>query len=331
MFLDLFTSKFTGTARVALVVVSIFAASSAGAQTWPDKSITLVAPFPPGGTTDILARAVAQNLQLELGQTVVVQNKPGAGGTLGTGIAARAPADGYTLVLSNVGNTAAGMLYADLPFNFDSDFTHITTIAVVPNVLIVTKSSPYDTLEQLLADTKKHPGQVNFGSAGVGTPQHLNAELVAKQAGLKIVHVPYKGASPMMTDLIAGRVTFSIDTAGSAISQMNAGMVKALAVTSLNRAALLPAVPTIAESAGFAGFQATTWYGIEAPKGLPDAIKEKIYRAVVAMLKRPEMIKTLDGMAALPGGMPPAEYATFVTQETKRWEALAEVFAATKQ
>ncbi len=331
MFLDQFISKFSAAVSATLVAASIFAASPAGAQTWPDKSITLIAPFPPGGTTDILARAVAQNLQRELGQTVVVQNKPGAGGTLGTGIAARAPADGYTLVLSNVGNTAAGMLYADLPFNFDSDFTHITTVAVVPNVLIVTKSSPYDTLDQLLADTKKRPGQVNFGSAGVGTPQHLNAELVAKQAGLKIVHVPYKGASPMMTDLIAGRVTFSIDTAGSAISQMKAGMVKALAVTSLNRAALLPEVPTIAESAGFAGFQATTWYGIEAPKGLPDAIKEKIYRAVLAMLKSPEMIKTLDAMAALPGGMPPEAYTAFVNQETLRWDALAEVFAAAKQ
>ncbi len=323
--------KLSGSLSTALVCLSLLVANPVLAEVWPDKTITLVAPFPPGGTTDILARAVAQNLQAELGQTVVVQNKPGAGGTLGTGIAARAAADGYTLVLSNVGNTAAGMLYADLPFNFDTDFTHITTVAVVPNVLIVTKSSPYDTLEQLLADTKKRPGQINFGSAGVGTPQHLNAELVAKQAGLKIVHVPYKGASPMMTDLIAGRVTFSIDTAGSAISQMKAGMVKALAVTSLNRAALLPDVPTIAESPGFQGFQATTWYGLEAPKGLPEALREKIYQAVLAMLKRPEMIKTLDGMAALPGGMLPAEYANFVSQETKRWEALADVFAATKQ
>ncbi len=323
--------KLSGSLSTALVCLSLLVANPVLAEVWPDKTITLVAPFPPGGTTDILARAVAQNLQAELGQTVVVQNKPGAGGTLGTGIAARAAADGYTLVLSNVGNTAAGMLYADLPFDFDTDFTHITTVAVVPNVLIVTKSSPYDTLEQLLADTKKRPGQINFGSAGVGTPQHLNAELVAKQAGLKIVHVPYKGASPMMTDLIAGRVTFSIDTAGSAISQMKAGMVKALAVTSLNRAALLPDVPTIAESPGFQGFQATTWYGLEAPKGLPEALREKIYQAVLAMLKRPEMIKTLDGMAALPGGMLPAEYANFVSQETKRWEALADVFAATKQ
>ena len=163
----------------ALTVACLIAATPVSAQTWPDKSITLIAPFPPGGTTDILARAVAQNLQAELGQTVVVQNRPGAGGTLGTAIAARAAADGYTLLLSNVGNTAAGMLYADLSFNFDSDFTHITTVAVVPNVLIVTKSSPYDTLDQLLADTKKRPGQVNFGSAGVGTPQHLNAELLA--------------------------------------------------------------------------------------------------------------------------------------------------------
>lgn len=315
----------------ALTLVSLIAATPVSAQTWPDKSITLIAPFPPGGTTDILARAVAQNLQAELGQTVVVQNRPGAGGTLGTAIAARAAADGYTLLLSNVGNTAAGMLYPDLSFNFDSDFTHITTVAVVPNVLIVTKSSPYDTLDQLLADTKKRPGQVNFGSAGVGTPQHLNAELLAKQAGLKMVHVPYKGASPMMTDLIAGRVTFSIDTAGSAVSQMKAGMVKALAVTSLNRVALLPDVPTISESNGLTGFQATTWYGLEAPKGLPEAIKEKIYKAVLAMLKRPEMLKTLDGMAALPGGMPSAEYAALVGQETKRWEALADVFAATKQ
>lgn len=297
---------------------------------WPEKSLTMVAAFPPGGTTDILARLVAQHLQNELGQTVVVQNKPGAGGTVGAASVARSQPDGYTLMLGNVGYTAAGMLFPDLTFDYDKDFTHISTVAEVPNVLLVSKSSPLNSVQDLLAAIRKNPGEINYGSAGVGTPHHLNAELFLKQAGVKATHVPYKGATPMMTDLVAGRVTFTIDTAASAMSQIRAGTVKALAVTTAKRSPVLPDVPTVAES-GLPGFVTTTWYSVDAPKGLPADVRDRIYQAILAMLKNPEMQKTLDGMAALPGGMPPEAFARFVTQESKNWSSLSADFAASRQ
>ena len=281
---------------------------------WPEKSLTIVAAFPPGGTTDIMARLVAQYLQSELGQSVVVQNKPGAGGTVGAASVARAQPDGYTLMLGNVGYTAASMLFPDLTFDYDKDFTHISTVAVGPNVLVVSKSSPLNSVQDLLDAIRKNPGEVNYGSAGVGTPHHLNAELFLKQAGVKATHVPYKGATPMMTDLVTGRVTFTIDTAASAMSQIRAGSVKPLAVTTARRSPVLPDVPTVAES-GLPGFVTTTWYSVDAPKGLPADVRDRIYQAILAMLKNPEMQKTLDGMAAQPGGMPPAEFAALVTKD----------------
>ena len=297
---------------------------------WPEKSLTMVAAFPPGGTSDIMARLVAQHLQEELGQPVVVQNKPGAGGTLGAASVARSQPDGYTLMTGNVGFTAVNMLFTDLPFDYDKDFTHISTVAEVPNVLMVSKSSPLNTVQDLLDYLRKNPDSVNYGSAGIGTPHHLNAELFLKQAGLKATHVPYKGAVPMMTDLVTGRVTFTIDTAASAMSQIKAGTVKPLAVTTAKRSPVLPDVPTLSES-GLPGFVSTTWYSVDAPKGLPPEVRDRIYQAILAMLKNPEMQKTLEGMAAQPGGMPPAEFAALVTAESTRWNSLAKDFAASKQ
>jgi len=296
---------------------------------WPEKPLTMVAAFPPGGTTDIMARLVAQHLQDELGQPVVVQNKPGAGGTLGAASVARAQPDGYTLMLGNVGYTAASMLFTDLTFDYDKDFTHISTVAEVPNVLLVSKSSPLNTVQDLLDYLRKNAGAVNYGSAGIGTPHHLNAELFLKQAGLKATHVPYKGAVPMMTDLVTGRVTFTIDTAASAMSQIKAGTVKALAVTTAKRSPVLPDVPTVSES-GLPGFVTTTWYSVDAPKGLPAEVRDRLYQALLAMLKNPGMQRTLEGMAAQPGGMPPAAFAAFVTEESKRWNSLAKDFAASR-
>jgi tripartite-type tricarboxylate transporter receptor subunit TctC len=314
-----------GPLAVTLAACAFFLAPAAPAHAadWPDRPITLIAPFTPGGTTDIVARAVAMQLQKQLGQPVVVENKPGAGGTLGAGIVARSKPDGYTLLLANVGHTAARVLYKNLPFDFERDMTQITTVANVPNVLVVAKNLPVNNVRELLAYAQAHPRDINYGSAGIGTTQHLSAELLKKQTGLQALHVPFKGAAPMMTDLIGGRLTFALDSAASAAAQINGGGVKPLAVTSLQRTRFLPDVPTLDES-GVPGYQMTTWYSLAAPKGLPPAIVDRIWRAVQASMDDPIMRKALEGMAADPGGMEPAQFQAFVHQETARWTDLAQ-------
>ncbi|QET05888.1 tripartite tricarboxylate transporter substrate binding protein [Cupriavidus pauculus] len=314
----------------SLGIAVAFAATAnvAVAADWPTKPITIVAPFTPGGTTDIVARAVAAQLQKELGQSVVVDNRPGAGGTLGAAMVARAQPDGYTLLLANVGHAAASALYKNLPYDFEKDMTHITTVAVVPNVLIVRKSLPVNNVKELIAYLKSHPGEATFGSAGIGTTQHLSAELLKKQASFDAVHVPYKGASPMMTDIIGGRVVFALDSAASANAQLAGGNIKALAVTTSQRTRFLPDVPTLSE-AGVPGYQMSTWYSLAAPRNLPPAIRDRIYNAVVASMKDPSMQTTLQNMAAEPGGMSPTALTTFVQTETRRWTTIASGFSAT--
>ena len=308
--------------RTAVIALTAGVCAGAQAEGWPDRPITLVAPFTPGGTTDIVARSIAAQLQKQLGQTVVVENKPGAGGTVGAGIVVRAKPDGYTLLLGNVGHTAARVLYKQLPFDFERDMTHITTVAVVPNVLVVAKDSPVSTVDEFLKYARAHPDEMTYGSAGIGSTQHLSGELLIKQTGMEAVHVPYKGAAPMITDLIGGRVSFALDSAASAASQIAGGSVKPLAVTSKQRTRFLPDVPTL-DASGVPGYEMTTWYSLEAPKDLPEDIKQKIYQAVLASMKDPGLRKTLDGMAADPGGMPPEQFAAFVGQESARWADLA--------
>jgi len=310
------------TLGAVLGAAALLLAAPAKAESWPTRPITLIAPFTPGGTTDIVARAVAMQLQQQLGQPVVVENKPGAGGTLGAGIVARAKADGYTLLLANVGHTAAAVLYKNLPYDFERDMTQITTVANVPNVLVVPKRLPVNNVQELLAYAKANPDDINYGSAGIGTTQHLSAELLKKQSGLQALHVPFKGAAPMMTDLIAGRLTFALDSAASAKTQIDGGGVKPLAVTGLQRTPFLPQVPTLDES-GVPGYQMTTWYSLAGPKGLPPAIVDKIWHAVKASMDDPIMRRTLEGMAAEPGGMEPARFEAFVRDETVRWADLA--------
>jgi tripartite-type tricarboxylate transporter receptor subunit TctC len=314
--------------RLAAMVMAL-APAFAQAADWPEKTITLVAPFTPGGTTDIVARVVAQQLQTELGQTVIVDNKAGAGGTLGAAFVARSRPDGYTLLLSNVGHTAAAALYKNLPYDFEKDMTQITTVASVPNVLVVNRSLPVANVRELLAYLTAHAADVSYGSAGVGTTQHLSAELLKKQTGVNVVHVPYKGAAPMMADIIGGRVTFALDSAASAATQLAGGNLKALAVTSAARSPFLPNIATLAE-AGVPGYEMTTWYGLAAPKGLPKPVRDRIYRAVVAAMKTPAMQAALLNMSADPGGMPPEQFESFVSAETRRWTAIASAFAVTE-
>jgi len=298
--------------------LAVAACDFALAQEWPTKPVTLVVPFAAGGTTDLVGRPLAQSLSERLGQTVVVDNRAGAGGTLGAGAAAKSPADGYTLFLATIAHTIAPGIYKNLSYDFERDFDPITVVAEVPNVLIVNPALPARTTAALVAYIKANPGKVNFGSAGPGSVEHLAGELFRSMAGLDVVHVPYKGGAPMMTDLIAGHIQMAIETSGSALQHIKAGAVRALAVSTRERSAFLPDLPTLNE-AGLAGYDVTTWYGLLVPKGTPAEIRGKLYREVVDILKSPGMIARLSDLGAVPGGAPPDRFAAFIRTETIKW------------
>jgi tripartite-type tricarboxylate transporter receptor subunit TctC len=309
--------------RAALALAATFSALplSAHAGEWPSKPIILVAPFTPGGTTDLLARNIAQALGKVLNHAVIVDNRPGAGGTLGAGTVARAPADGYTLLLTNVGHTAAGALYKKLPYDFERDFTHLALVAKVPNILVVNKAFPSKTAAEFLAYLKANPGKVYYGSAGVGTTQHLAAELLRNVAKLDVTHVPYKGAAPMMTDLIAGQVHFALDSAGSAATYIRSDRVRALAVTSDSRDASFPDLPTLTES-GLQGYVASTWYGVSAPANLPEPIKTRLHQAILKAYEDPQLVAAYKTMGAQADTRSLPEVAAYVREETVRWSRL---------
>jgi tripartite-type tricarboxylate transporter receptor subunit TctC len=310
-------SLMSGTMSILMALV----AHDARAEQWPAKPIVLVAPFTPGGTTDMVARTVAQALGKVLNHAVIVDNRPGAGGTIGAASVARASADGYTLLLTNVGHTAAGAIYKKLPYDFEKDFTHLALVAKVPNVLVVNKNFPAKNAVEFLAYVKANPGMVHYGSAGVGTTQHLAAELLRAMAKLDIVHVPYKGAAPMMTDLIAGQTEFALDSAGSASTYIRGGRVRALAVTTDKRDPTFPELPTMVES-GLPNYIASTWYGIAAPAGLPEPVKTKLHEALIKTYKNPQLIEAYRTIGAEPDARSPAALDAFVHAETQRWAGL---------
>jgi len=298
------------------------AALPAAAQQWPSKPITLIVPFPPGGTTDIVARPLAQKLSEALGQPVVVENRAGAGGTVGAAVAAKSAPDGYTFFAATVAHTMAPGLYKSLPYNFQTDFEPITITAFTPNILIVNPSVPAHSVKELIAYIKAHPGKVNYGSAGNGSTEHMSGELFRSDAKVDITHVPYKGGSPMMADLIGGQIQMAIETSGSAAPHIRAGKVRALAVTTATRSAAFPDVPTMSE-AGLHGYEVTTWYGILAPKGTPKPIIDRMYAEIAKILKSPDMKSRLAGIGAEPGGQTPAQFAKFIATETAKWTKVA--------
>ncbi len=312
-----------------LCILSLLAAvGNAFAQAWPSKPVTLMVPFAPGGTTDIVARPIAQALSQEFGQSFVVDNRAGAGGTLAAGLAARAAPDGYTLLVATVAHTMATSLYKSLPYDFEKDFVPITVLASVPNILIVNPSVPAKSVQELIAYAKANPGKLAYGSAGNGSTEHLSAELFKAMAGVDMVHVPYKGGAPMMTDLISGQIQVAIETSGSAAPHIQSGSVRALAVTTAARSPAFPGVPTLAES-GLKGYDVTTWYAILAPKGTPRDIVNKVYNAVVKVLKTPDMKQRLEQFGADPGGMPPEQFAVFIRSETAKWAKVVKESKAT--
>ena len=299
----------------AMIVAS---ATQTPAQTWPSKPITLIVPFVAGGTTDIVARLIGQALSGRLGQSIIIENIGGAGGTLGATTAARAPADGYTIFMSTIAHTIAPGIYKKLNYDFEKDFVPLTVVASVPNILLVNPDVPAKNVGELIAFIRANPGKVNFGSAGVGSVEHLAGELFRSLAKLDIVHVPYRGGAPMMADIVAGHIQMAIETSGAATPFIKGDKVRALAVSTAKRTPLFPELPTLAES-GLPGYDVTTWYGMLVPKGTPPDIANGIYAALVAILKEPDMIARLHEIGAEPGGEPPAQFAAFIRSETEKW------------
>jgi tripartite-type tricarboxylate transporter receptor subunit TctC len=304
----------------ATIVAGALALLAAGAhaQTYPAKPIRWIVPFPPGGSTDLLARVVGQKLTESWGQTVVVENRGGAGGTVGAAEAAKATPDGYTLFMGAIHHTIATSAYPKLPYDFQRDFAPITVVAIVPNVLVVNPSIPAKTVPELIAHAKANPGKLTYGSAGMGTAHHLIGEVFNSRAGVDILHVPYKGSAPAIADLIGGQVSIMYDTVASCLPHVKAGKIRALAVATAKRSSALPDVPTIAEAA-LPGFEVTTWFGALAPAKTPKELVAKLNAEIVRILALPDVRKRLLDAGAEPVGNTPEQMAAQIKRETEEY------------
>lgn len=299
-------------------------AQTAAAQPYPSKPVRIVVPFPAGGTTDIVARLVGTELQKLWGQPVVIENRGGAGGNIGTDVVAKSPADGYTLLMGTVGTHAINLpLYTQgggkLPYDPIRDFTPITLVAAVPNVMVVPASLPVNSVKEFIELARSKPGQLNMASSGNGTSIHLSGELFKSLTKTYMVHLPYRGSAPAIQDLIAGNTQVMFDNLPSALPHIRSGRLKALAVTSRQRAPALPNVPTIEEAAGLKGFDATSWFGLLAPAGTPREIVAKVHQDVVKVLGTPEMRERFIGQGAQPVGNTPEQFAAFIRSEIDKW------------
>ena len=305
---------------MAPIAIAAFAALAHAQATYPSKPIRLVVPFPAGGTTDILARAVAQRLTETLGQPVVVDNRAGAGGNIGADLVAKAAPDGYTLLMGTVGTHAINAsLYAKMPYDHVRDFAPIILVAGVPNVLVVNPALPVNSVQELIAYGKANPGKLNFASSGNGTSIHLSAELFKTMTGVQMAHVPYKGSAPALVDLAGGQVQLMFDNLPSSLALIKGGKLKALAVTSAQRSAVLPDVPTVAES-GLPGFEASSWFGLLAPAGTPKDIIAKLSGEVAKWLATPEAKEKLAAQGAIPAGLSPDDFMRHIASETVKWQ-----------
>jgi tripartite-type tricarboxylate transporter receptor subunit TctC len=301
--------------------------ASVCAQTYPVKPIRVIVPFPAGGTSDILARAVGQKLSEEWKQQVIVDNRPGAGANIGAELVAKAAPDGYTLLLASTIHTINPSLYSKLGYDPVRDFAPITLIAATSQVLAVHNSLPVKTLKEFVAYARKRPGQLNYSSAGNGSQPHLTAELFKSMTKIDLVHVPYKGAPPAMTDLLAGHVALTFATAPSAVPHVKAGKLRALGVSTAQRITALPDVPTIAE-AGVPGFEASGSNGLVGPTGMPAAVVERLNAAVVRIVREPAMSKYLSEQGADPLTTTPGEYAAYIKAEVAKWSQVVKASGA---
>lgn len=315
-------SRRLGLKALALALAA-FAGAQAQADTWPDKPISLIVPFPAGGTTDVLARALAERLTQTLGKTVIVENKPGAGATIGADFVVKSKPDGYTLLVGAVHHTIASTVYRKLPYDFQKDLAPISTVALVPNVLVVSAASPVKSVAELVAAAKAAKPELSYGSNGNGTAQHLIGTQFSQMTGAPLLHVPYKGSGPLTTDLLGGQVTMSFDTLTPVLPHLQAGKLRALAVTTGKRAAALPEVPTLAES-DLAGFDIGTWFGLLAPSATPPAIVARLNTEVVRIVRSPGFRQRMDEIGAEPVGNSADEMRRQIADETSRFARLVE-------
>jgi tripartite-type tricarboxylate transporter receptor subunit TctC len=302
---------------VALLVCATLAAAQT-AQTYPSRSIRMVIHFPPGGPTDFVGRALAQKLTEAWKQQVVVENRPGAGGVIGVETVLRAPADGYTLLFGTSGSLALAPALQKLPYNVFTDLAPIVLTVVNPQVLVVHPSLPVRSVQDLLKLAKSKPGQINYGSVGPGSPQHMGMELLKSMTGTNLLHVPYKGTAPAMTDLMSGQISVMFNSIPTVLAQMQAGRMRGIAVGSAKRSPAIPDIPTVAES-GVNGFQYTTWYALMGQAALPKDIIAKINAESVKALSEPEMAKRLSSQGAEPAPGSPEAMGKFMREEYDNW------------
>ena len=316
------------TRRSALSIAAAATAAALGATSfgsafaqdaWPTKPITIIVPFSAGGTTDIVARFEGQALSQELGQPVIIDNRPGAGGNIGAQAVARAPADGYTLVMGTVGTHAINpSLYKKMPYDHIKDFAPISRVTAVPNVLIANPSQPYKTVKELIAYGKANPDKLTFASSGSGTSIHLAGELFKSMTGITMQHIPYKGSSPALTDLMAGQTNVMFDNLPSAIQFIKAGKLRPIAVTTIKRAPQFPDLPTIDE-AGVPGFDASSWFGLLAPANTPPAVIKRIDDALIKAMATTDLKKKIIEQGGEPIAETPDKFAAFIQTETVKW------------
>ena len=306
-------------ASAAVLGAGLLVNTTAMAQTYPTKPVTIIVPFAAGGTTDILARIIGQALTAELGQSVVVDNRAGAGGNIGGQVAAKAAPDGYTLFMGTVGTHAINAsLYKKMPFDPIKDFAPLTRVANVPNLLVANPKQPFKTVKDLIAYAKANPGKVNFGSSGNGSSIHLSGELFNSMAKVDMVHVPYKGSAPAVTDLLGNQIGIMFDNMPSAIQHVRSGKLVPIAVTTAKRSPELPNVPTIAE-AGVPGYEATSWFGLFAPANTPAPVVVQLNKAIVKVLAQPEVKKKINEQGAETYSETPEQFAAFIQAESAKW------------
>ena len=306
-----------------LVVVLCTTAAAASAQTYPSKPVRMVVPFPAGGGIDTVARILAPKLSEGLGQPVVIDNRVGASGTVGTELVAKSPSDGHTLLATFASHAQNASLYPKLGYDTVKDFAPITLIATVPNILVVNPALPVKTVKDLIALAKKRPGEILYASIGNGTPAHLSAELFNNMAGIKMTHVAYKGAAPSIVALISGETQLTFTTVLVAMPHVKSGRLRALGVCSLKRSPVLPDLPTIDE-AGVKGYESNAWYGLLGPAKTPPAIVEQLNRETLKVLQMPDVRDNLKNQGAEPVGDSPREFAAVIVQEIDKWRKVVE-------
>jgi tripartite-type tricarboxylate transporter receptor subunit TctC len=302
-----------------LGVVAFALSTFAVAQTWPAKPIKWIVPFAPGGTTDILARTIGEKLTVALGQPVIVENKPGAGGGVGAEFTAKAPPDGYTIMGGTISTHAINAsLYKSLPYDPVKDFVPITLIVRLPNLLVVNPDIPAKNVAELITLLKANPGKYSFASSGNGTSQHLSGELFKSMAGVDMQHIPYKGSPPALQDVVGGQVAMTFDNITTAWPLAKGGKLRALAVTTAKRSAVAPDVPTLSES-GLAGYEVGSWQGVFAPAGTPPAVVKRLNAEIVKIINMPDVKEKLIGLGAEPVGNTSEEFAALVKTEVVKW------------